>query len=169
MPVLATFGDYEGLVDALRSRRITLGMSQIALEDRAGLTGGYVGKIEGRPGKPNSRAIGRESLPLLLGALNLELAVVEKEARTLRVSKITRRGKLLIGEEAKKFMTKRGRKGARKVNAMKTKEQRRAAARHAVKARWEKHRASQKRQSRGKAEPIIVSNIAYEDGSRDLK
>lgn len=31
-------------------------------------------KIEGSPAKQNNQAIGRESLPLLLGALKLELA-----------------------------------------------------------------------------------------------
>lgn len=157
MPVLATFGDYEGLVDALRSRRITLGMSQIALEDRAGLTGGYVGKIEGRPGKPNSRAIGRESLPLLLGALNLELAIVpvEKQASSKQAS-ISRRGKLLTGAEAKKFLENRARKGGRIRKARLTKKRRQDIAQKAAQARWEKHRAGQRRQSRGRGELIIV-------------
>lgn len=79
LQVLATCGTYEWLVDIFRARRISLGPSQLALEDRASPASGYVGKIEGNSAKQNNRAMGRESLPLLLGALNLELAVVPKE------------------------------------------------------------------------------------------
>ncbi|WP_133239237.1 hypothetical protein [Microvirga sp. KLBC 81] len=150
-------------MDALKARRIQQGMSQIALEDRAGLTGGYVGKIEGSADKKNNRAIGRESLPLLLGALKLELAVVpvEKQASSKHALKALPR-KLLTGDELKKFLENRARKGGRIRKVRLTKKQRRDIAMNAAKARWEKHRAGQKRQSKGKPEPIIVPASALQ-------
>jgi len=67
--VLAAFADYEGLVRAIRERRSALGLSQLALDDLAGLPSGYTAKIEAmltnprrqecarhRPGKPASAA-----------------------------------------------------------------------------------------------------------------
>ncbi|WP_134496537.1 hypothetical protein [Microvirga pakistanensis] len=45
--VLATCGTYEGLVKIFKARRISLEPSQLALEDRAGLAGGYIGKLGG--------------------------------------------------------------------------------------------------------------------------
>jgi hypothetical protein len=113
------------------------------------LVSGHARKIEGNPAKQNNRAIGRESLPLLLGALWLELAVMRVEARIgnpqVRQA-LDRRGR------EKNFMTRRGRKGACKVSAMKTREDLRVSARHAAQSRWEKHRAEQKRQPKGRGE-----------------
>lgn len=155
--MLATCGTYEGLVEIFKARRISLGLSQLALEDRAGLAGGYIGKIEGNSAKQNNRAMGRESLPLILGALNVELAVVPKEKHASSThAEIALRGKLLTGDELKKFLEDRARKGGRIRNARMTKDERRASARHAAKARWEKHRAGQSRQPKGKPEPIVV-------------
>lgn len=155
--MLATFSTYEGLVETLKGRRISLGMSQLALEDRAGLASGHVGKIEGDPTKRNNRAIGRDTLPLLLGALNLQLAVVpvEKQASSKHGLNAIR-GKLLTGDDLKNFLEGRARKGGRIRKARLSKKQRRDIAMRAAKARWEKQRASAKRQSRGKPEPIIV-------------
>ena len=68
----------DDLIRALRDRRRALGLSQIAVDDMAGLPTGYTAKIEAvltNPTAKNARAIGRESLPLMLGALGVSLAV----------------------------------------------------------------------------------------------
>lgn len=58
----------EDLVAVMTARRIELGLSQIDIDDAAGLQGGYTGKIEA-----GIKNIGFKSLPGLLGALGLVL------------------------------------------------------------------------------------------------
>lgn len=55
--------DYGELVDALRTRRKNIGLSQLELDHRAGWTDGYASKLEmsDAPERArNSRALGRE-------------------------------------------------------------------------------------------------------------
>lgn len=126
----ATFTTYEALIAAMRARRISLGMSQLSVDARAGLPDGYTAKIEAmltNPTAKNARSIGRESLPLLLGALGLELAT---HARHSRASKKA---------SPLNVMSERGKKGQAIWKCRTTEKQRRANARKAALARWEKH------------------------------
>jgi len=80
---LAITDTYEQLVAALVARRHALGLSQLAVDDIAGLPSGYTGKIEAsitNPKANNARSIGKVSLPLILGALGVKLAVVATNA-----------------------------------------------------------------------------------------
>jgi transcriptional regulator with XRE-family HTH domain len=75
---MRTITTLEELADALRERRMQLGLSQTVVDDLAGLTGGYTSKIEmgvTNPEARNARRLGADSMPLLLGALKLELIV----------------------------------------------------------------------------------------------
>ena len=75
------------LTAALRSRRLALGLSQMEVDARTGLPEGYQGKLEAsltNPEAKNARAIGRMSLPLVLGALGVEIVVVPKGSTKVR-------------------------------------------------------------------------------------
>ena len=61
---------YDDLCKAIASRRKSLGISQIALDDKAGLTANYQGKLE-----VAMRHFGEMSLECVLGALELEIVV----------------------------------------------------------------------------------------------
>lgn len=67
---------YADLVDAIVVRRKRLGMSQIEVDDRAGLQLGYMGKLECWRSAQYGRSLGVISLPLVLEALGLGLIVV---------------------------------------------------------------------------------------------
>jgi transcriptional regulator with XRE-family HTH domain len=132
---------YEDLVAALKARRQSLGLSQLAVDDMAGLSEGYVSKLEmslTNPRSPTARAIGRDSLPLLLGALGVKLALVSHMPAASEHGEKLLRFKLVIGDAAQKFMSDRGRRGAWKTNGMRSPMQRRRAAQKAARARWRK-------------------------------
>lgn len=140
MSDLATFTTYEALIAQMRARRIKMGMSQLAVDARAGLPDGYCAKVEAmltNPTAKNARSIGRESLPLMLGALGLELAV---HAQSGRASKSQNETINLLMSATQKAMADRGRKGAELRLAKIPPAQRRAIARKAARARWDKHR-----------------------------
>ena len=63
------------LIEALAARREELGMSQFELDKRAGLVAGYTWKLEAWHGR-RGRALGLLTLPRLLEALGVALAVV---------------------------------------------------------------------------------------------
>lgn len=76
---LATFTTWSDFTRACRARRIHLGLSQLDVDHLAGLPSGYTGKIEAsitNPHAKNARAIGRDSMPLILGALGLSMGVM---------------------------------------------------------------------------------------------
>jgi len=68
----------EELILAFRARREELGLSQLELDDLAGLQDGYTGKIEAGPVR--GRSFGEVSLPLILDALGVRLVLVPKDA-----------------------------------------------------------------------------------------
>lgn len=140
---LAVFADYAGLVAACRARRIQLGMSQLEVDDRAGLPSGYCGKIEisaTNPGARNSRSIGKDSLPLLLGALGLEMM--------LSPSKHARGAPSKALKPLADFMAKRGAKGGIMRGQLLPKRKRVAIAKKAARARWAKREPKLTRASR---------------------
>jgi hypothetical protein len=126
-----TFTTWDALIATFRARRIQLGLSQLDVDDLAGTPSGYTGKLEAsltNPAAKNARSIGRESLPLMLGALKLQLSV---DARPGRASENRNRHKTL---------SDRGKKGQAIWKVRTTPKQRRANARKAAQARWAKHR-----------------------------
>lgn len=126
-----TFTTWDALIAAFRARRIELRMSQNDVDEVAGLPNGYCGKLEAsltNPAARNARSIGRESLPLMLGALKLNLAVD------------TRPGRAFEKLSTHKTLSERGKKGQAIWKVRTTPQQRRANARKAARARWEKHR-----------------------------
>lgn len=140
-PPPATFTTYEALIATLRARRIALGLSQLAVDDLAGLPSGYCAKIEisiSNPNAKNARSIGRESLPLMLGALGLELATHAQHSRASKKAK------------PHNVMSERGKKGQAIWKCRSTPEQRRASARKAAQARWAKHRKERSATKRSK-------------------
>ena len=88
METIATVTDYPGLVAALAARRRALGLSLEELDERSGVQSGYSAKIE-----CNMRNLGIVSLPSLLGALGLKIAiVVDPDARLRPKEAVTARG-----------------------------------------------------------------------------
>ena len=72
MHVIASVATYAELRDALRERRLELGLSQSALDYCAGLADGWVSKAEMETGK----RWGEMSLAAALGAMGLKLLLV---------------------------------------------------------------------------------------------
>lgn len=68
--------NYRGLMNALKARRMDLGLSQLEVDDKAGLQDGYCGKLEAWD-RDGGRRWGPVSLDLLLGAYDLGIALVE--------------------------------------------------------------------------------------------
>jgi transcriptional regulator with XRE-family HTH domain len=147
-PPLAVFTDYVGMVQAFRARRMELGLSQLAVDELAGLPSGYTAKIEisaSNPTAKNARSIGKESLPLLLGALGLEMHI-QPHARRSRASNNPNVSSAL-SRNLRKTFADMGRKGAIRLNTKLTPKQRRASARKAALARWSRER--ERREKKG--------------------
>lgn len=123
------------LVAVMRSQRRALGFPQTAVDHIAGLPDGYQGKLEAsltNPSAKNARSIGKDSLPLLLGALGLRLLVVESKA--MPATSEHSAGEKIA--QVDRFFVERARAGARGRNASMSPEQRSASARAAAQARW---------------------------------
>jgi len=143
--VLARITDYAALVAAIRARRVSLGLSQLAVDDMAGLPTGYTAKIEAmltNPKAPNARNIGWQSLPLLLGALSLEIAIMQSPALHPKSGS----GPKTYEGAMKKVMAERGRLGGRIRVARLGAKKVRHAARRAARIRWRKWREQKARQ-----------------------
>lgn len=124
----ATINSRDDLTQAIRERRMDLGMCQLELDERTGLPGGYTGNLEAvlsSPNAVNARSIGWTALPLLMGALGLELVAVRQGSLRKRLSK-----------------TERAKRGARARSDRLSPERRREIAREAARARWENQAAS---------------------------
>jgi hypothetical protein len=125
------------LTATLRDRRRVLGLSQLAVDDIAGLPSGYQGKLEAKltnPAARNARSIGWESLPLLLGALKVRLAVVAEEQMPASSEHSVDDKSAALSA----FFVRRAQAGARARNAALSPEERSARARIAAAARWTK-------------------------------
>lgn len=137
---------FEDLARGLRARRIELGLSQIEVDEIAGLASGYTGKIEAsltRPEARNARSLGRESLPLLLQALGCELAVVRSAApEAISASEIITMRRVRV-----KNMAEIGRKGGRIWWARLDEKKRARVMKKLQHARIEKQRARRKAKS----------------------
>lgn len=72
--VLATFDDYDGLIEALRQRKAELGLSCLLMDELSGLPAGYTGKVLG---PRRIKSLGAISTDAINGALGVKLAVIE--------------------------------------------------------------------------------------------
>lgn len=120
--------DYAGLRLALKTRRAELRLSQLELDDLAGLQGGYVGKLE-----CGDRHFGDKSLGAVLGALGVTMLLMRTRCQH------TGKGLEALGptahavkEKIKIARAKAGRKSADMASPAK----RKARARKAAKKRW---------------------------------
>lgn len=136
----APITDHAGLVRALRARRQSLGLSQLAVDHISGMAEGYCAKIEAsltNPTAKNARSIGRESLPLMLGALGVGMVLVKNGAMPASSEHtISDSNPNEVAVTKQSFFIERARMGALKANAMRSAAQRKAIARKAAKARW---------------------------------
>jgi len=150
--ILAVAGNYAGLVQAIRACRIDKGMSQLELDERAGLPSGYTAKIEisaTKPNSPSARSIGKESLPLLLGALDIELAVIPADRSGGSTPKSDSSFRGLMADRQKK-MRDLAAAGGRKSWRLLTEKERAKRIDRMNRARIAKQRAK-RRAKRGKA------------------
>lgn len=74
---------YDDLIIALRAMKEFLGLSNETLEEIAGLTRGHCDKLLG---PRRSKHIGRQTLPLILGALGVRLRVEIDPEQAKRVA-----------------------------------------------------------------------------------
>lgn len=135
-----SFTTFDVLVGELRARRIRLGLSQLAVDALAGLPDGYTAKCEAmltNPAAKNARGIGRESLPLLLGALGVQLTL---DASGKEGRKSEREIRQLQTTALSKFLAERSRKGQEARTRKVSPQRRRAIARKAARARWAKRK-----------------------------
>ncbi len=119
---IATIHSRDDLTKAIRERRKDLGMCQLEVDDRAGLPDGYTGKLESSltsPDANSARTIGWVSLPLLMGALGLELVAVRRGSLRKRLTR-----------------AERAKRGAQARNDRLSPERRQEIARKAAAARW---------------------------------
>ena len=86
----------DDLADALAAVRHARGLSQLALDDRIGLTAGHIGKLE-KPAQPWGRKVSWETLAWWLEALDAALFVGDAnlcpdDFRKWELSPVTRGG-----------------------------------------------------------------------------
>lgn len=166
MTELASVSDYAGLVDALRDRKESLGLTDRAIEEIAGFHGGYAGKLLG---EMHVRTFGQMSLGAILGALGLRIVLVEDatalerakrhggwETKLVESDQTSR--EVMIGnrtiqrafDAVLKEFSRRGNEARRtKLSARR----RRAIARHAGKCSWAKRRQAKRAKSRQEITP----------------
>jgi hypothetical protein len=76
---------YSGLVETCRQRADELALSRLEIDRLAGLPAGYSGKLLGKDdGVPRKKRLWPASLELVLGALGLQIIVIEDHAATSR-------------------------------------------------------------------------------------
>lgn len=127
MSEIARVSDYDGLVKALRARRIELGLTHLAVDEIAGLQTGYTGKIE-----CGIKRLGVMSLTAILGALKVEMALLR--AAGGKANSVANSWGWVLHRK------KLAEKGQRAFMRDTTPAQRRANARKAGLARQAKHR-----------------------------
>jgi hypothetical protein len=157
---VGTFTDYQSFVALLRARKEVLGLSDLALDELAGLTSGHVGKLLG---PSQVRGIGPLTFGILLDALGLSGTLYVDPAKVASLGKIEQRkashvrsehrvGKTAIrrvmrelGRKSMSMLTDGQRallasKGERSCAAKLSPAKRKAIARKAARARWRKAR-----------------------------
>lgn len=139
IPTLVAFDTYPALRKVLAARRRELGLTQLMVDDIAGVQQGYTGKIEA-----GVKCLGDMSFNAILGALGLKAVLLSPPSHN-------NLGLETVGEAAKRkrdFFAAKGRLGAAARLAKQTPKQRSAAAAKAANARWKKHRALKSQRAR---------------------
>lgn len=137
--------EYKHLRKLVAARRRELGLSQLDVDDMAGLQSGYTGKLE-----CGTRCFGDLSMGAIFGALGLSLEVI-RAAGTY-----DRKGEELSETAAARLKEKRkslASKGGRARSYGMTAKQRSDSASKAVRKRWRDWRAARlKREQKAKKE-----------------
>jgi hypothetical protein len=120
MDAIIAIRTFDELRVALRKRKADLGLNNLAIDDIAGLQGGYTGKLMVGIKRP-----GDMSLPALLGALKCHLVLVPSTSQHGGSDDIS----IASEKNLKKVLSARGKKGGRAWARKTTAEQRRALAR----------------------------------------
>lgn len=141
--VVALISTYEDFHAALRARAEQLGVSRETIDAMAGLPSGYASKVLAP--KPMKR-IGPTSLPLLVPALGMQLALIEDPAAMQRLAKrrVQRDGAQVRSDAvhlitSKRFLRKIGGIGGAASRSNLSKRKTRSLAQKAARARWAKH------------------------------
>jgi hypothetical protein len=129
--IIGTAADYAQLRTLIDSRRKSLGLTMLDLDDLAGVQSGYSSKII-----CGSKHFGNMSLGSILGALGIELAAV----RSAPPHEKTASGSNDSMDNYKIVRKKLGAKGGRAYANNTSAEERRKSARHAAKVRWRRWR-----------------------------
>jgi hypothetical protein len=138
---LAVVHDYAQLHQALRDRAHCVGLSRLVLDEAAGLTSGHCSKILA---PTPIKTLGMVSLGPLLGALGVQLLVVEDPVALARIAHLPKRDPRCDTAEARrrwavqKLYSSMGKKGAASRNRKLTAEHRSQIARAAARARWDR-------------------------------
>ena len=137
--VIATFGSYAEMLQAIRERVIELQIHGERFDDYAGLPTGYLSKLAG---KRPQRRLGMVSFQPVLSGLGLKCQFIEDQAATERLKNhvAPRNGSYVRGTPSivftVRFFQKIGRLGAQARIDNSTKQQRQEWARKAAIARW---------------------------------
>jgi hypothetical protein len=142
---LAIVTTFEGLRRAFDLRKRELRLTNLALDDIAGLQSGYTGKL-----LCGTRRVGEISLPALLGALGLEIVLVRSRA-TDRGPRLEEFG--VHEDRLKKVMSERGKKGGKRKALRMTAEERSKEARRINKIRWDRKRAEERERKKAQEKP----------------
>jgi hypothetical protein len=88
MTELARIACYNDLVEAFRARKVELGLSDEALDHRAGLTRGHAGKLLG---PSRDKGIGAATIGALMDALGVAFLMVEDPEKLAQAGEVERR------------------------------------------------------------------------------
>jgi hypothetical protein len=137
--------DYDQMLNVIRAHIESLNISRATIDYASGTQSGYAAKVFGP--KPLKR-MGPTSMPLILEALGLRLAVeIDPEATARITSRMAKRevsnpvralpwGKARSRVVSKRWVRRIAREGGRARALALTPKQRSASARKAAKARW---------------------------------
>ncbi len=123
---LGTFTDYQSFIALLRARKEQLSLSDLALDDFAGLAPGHTGKVLG---PSQVKGMGVLSFTLLLDALGLSGTLHVDPAKAARLS-----GRWAGAASRRSFVRPNGPMSVKRARPIVLS----AAARKAAKARWAK-------------------------------
>jgi hypothetical protein len=144
--VIATFGDYGGLVDGLRARVAELNVTGSTVDEIAGYAAGYTQKLLGA--RPVKR-IGLRSMGDILGALGLKAQLIEDPEAVARVAgRLNPRKQRLVHTDAvqitttRRFLRKIGRAGGQMSRSKMSKRKASQLGRKAALARWHRRVAA---------------------------
>lgn len=150
---LAFVRDYEGLIEALRTRARELDLTNQTIDELAGLQSGYTGKLFG---PRQVKTLGGISFGLLLQTLGLGIVVVEDAEALAAIAKRYEKRKSAprvlamasIPRATWLFGTRQARQNANKRAAKLSARRRSTIAKLAANARWKKEREKERERRR---------------------